>query len=178
MAPATDPLRDALRLHASQSAGEEEPRCRILLALLNTSSRIQTLLRHSLSQQKLTETGFKILSVLSSHDPLPLAPTRLAALAVMWPPTVTDVLTRLELSGLIARERSQQDRRQVLARLTPAGHKKYTAAVAHVLDTMIEMMEPLDSSHLTALRAACDTLDARTARLAESSNTRLTPASA
>ncbi|RRJ95409.1 MarR family transcriptional regulator [Opitutaceae bacterium TAV4] len=178
MTAAPDPLQHALRQCARQSAGKDEPRCRALLSFMATSNRLQTLLRQTLSQQKLTETGFKLLSVLSAHDPRPLAPTQLAADAAMWPPTVTDVLTRLELSGLIARERSHEDRRQVLAQLTPAGRKKYTAAISRILSTMIDLAAPLEGADISALRTTCDTLDSRIATLTTPGSPRPLAASA
>ncbi len=160
-----DPLQAALHQCSRQNAGKEEPRCHALLSFLGTSARLQSLLRQTLSQQKLTEAGFKILSALSTHDPRPLAPTQLASDTAMWPPTVTDVLARLELSGLIARERSREDRRQVLAQLTPAGRKKHLAAINRILSTMIELASPLATADISTLRITCDTLDSRIASL-------------
>lgn len=167
-----DPLQEALRQCARQNAGKEEPRCRALLSFMATSNRLQALLRQTLTQQQLTESGFKILSVLASHAPQPLAPTQIAADAVMWPPTVTDVMARLELSGLIVRERSREDRRQILAQLTPTGHQKYTAAISRILSTMIEVVSTLNDSDIAAFRIACDALDSRIIESTAPANTR------
>ncbi|MDR1279935.1 MAG: MarR family transcriptional regulator [Opitutaceae bacterium] len=167
MTSTIDPIHDALRHRAFKCAGKHEPRCRTLLAFLHTSDRIRAYLKHSLSTQQLTETGFRILATLFAHEDAPLSPTQISSLASMWPPTVTDVLTRLEISGLIVRERSTTDRRQILTRLTPAGRKHYTSAVDHLVGDMVRLAEPIAPAEFTVLRTACDHLDSRVAQLAE-----------
>ncbi|EIQ01883.1 transcriptional regulator [Opitutaceae bacterium TAV1] len=177
MTPSIDPIQDALRHRAFKCAGRHEPRCRTLLAFLVTSHRVRTFLKHSLSKQQLTETGFRILATLVAHEDAPLSPTQISSLASMWPPTVTDVITRLEISGLITRERSTADRRQVLIRLTPAGHKHYTSAVDHLVGDMVRLAEPIAPAEFAVLRTACDHLDSRVAQLTENAGAGSSPAS-
>ena len=59
------------------------------------------------------------LSVLVFAGPMALG--RLAELEQVTPPAITKTVSLLEGSGLVARERSAQDRRVVLVRATPAG---------------------------------------------------------
>ncbi len=170
-----DPIQEALRHRASQCAGKNEPRCRTLLALLATSQRLRSFLKHSLSKQKLTETGFKILASLSAHEEAPLSPTQIGNLTSMWPPTVTDVLSRLEVSGLIVRERSRIDRRLTLIRMTPAGRRLYTVAVTHLVGDIVRLAEPIAPTEFAALRTACDMLDSQVAQLVEEERLRNAP---
>jgi DNA-binding MarR family transcriptional regulator len=59
------------------------------------------------------------LSVLVFAGPMPLG--RLAELEQVTPPAITKTVTALEAGGLVARERSTEDRRVVLVRATPDG---------------------------------------------------------
>lgn len=52
----------------------------------------------------------------------------LAKAMALSPPTITGILDRLELRGLINRERRPEDKRRVLVALTPAGRNLANAA--------------------------------------------------
>ncbi len=73
------------------------------------------------------------------------------------------ILVSLERKGVIARQRSQQDRRQVELRLLPAGLERYQAAHGRVLamvDRLIEDMgEDAVRTLLPLLRQAADIFD-------------------
>ncbi|AHF90127.1 transcriptional regulator [Opitutaceae bacterium TAV5] len=130
MIPATDPFQQALGQHLPARSGAGKLRCRSLLALLVSAQKIRSFLRHCLLRQQLTECGFRLLAVLAAHgDRQPLNPTRIASLASMWPPTVTEALSRLEMSGLVSRERDPLDRRQISIRLTPDRGERGQAVV-------------------------------------------------
>lgn len=175
MNSSVDSVQEAIRHHAFKSAGKHEPRCRILLAFLTTSQKLRDFLRHSLLQQKLTEVGFRILTVLFNHGEAPLSHSQIASLASLWPPTVSDVLSRLEVSGLIARSRSHIDRCQVFITLTPAGRKQYTSAVTALVNDMVQLAGPVAPSDFSALRSACDALDSRVAEMKEEERLRNAP---
>jgi hypothetical protein len=65
--------------------------------------------------------------------------------------TLTDVLVRLELSGLITRRRNRSDRRQFFAELTPAGRKRCAVASRHYVGAIAKLMRRLDRNELSAL---------------------------
>lgn len=58
----------------------------------------------------------------------PLTSGALATAMTLSPPTITGILDRLELRGMIYRERRPEDKRRVLVALTPAGRKLADAA--------------------------------------------------
>jgi DNA-binding MarR family transcriptional regulator len=62
-----------------------------------------------------------LLSIVAFRGPL--AMTRLAEVEQVSVPAITKTVSRLESQGLVTRERSDQDRRLVLVRVTPKGRE-------------------------------------------------------
>jgi DNA-binding MarR family transcriptional regulator len=61
--------------------------------------------------------------------------------------TITGVVDRLEVSGLLERVRSEEDRRSVSVRLTPKGQLVYADLHTHLregLDQVLTLLEPED----------------------------------
>jgi len=98
---------------------------------------------------ELTLTQVRALRKLR-HEDKPLG--QLGAELALAPPSMTRLIDRLEERGLIERTRDEDDRRRVVARLTPAGRR---------LVTEVPLLEG------TAIRAAVETMDpSERARLA------------
>jgi len=65
--------------------------------------------------------------------------------------TITGIVDRLERSGLVQRERGEQDRRVVLARLTRKGQAIFAKMRAHADEKMLLFLGLLDEQDRQAL---------------------------
>jgi len=68
-------------------------------------------------------TSPQLLCLQTLYDDGPLTMSALAKLVQLSPSTVVGILDRLELKGLVVRERSTQDRRIVLGHITDSGRE-------------------------------------------------------
>jgi DNA-binding MarR family transcriptional regulator len=73
-------------------------------------------------------------------------------------PTLTRMVERLELEGLVRRERSAQDGRVVLVDLTPTGREELAALRERYLAVLTVRLAGLEDGQLEDLRAASDAL--------------------
>jgi DNA-binding MarR family transcriptional regulator len=99
------------------------------------------------AEKNLTRSGLsiaelQILRVLREEGSSPM--NRFCAETALSQPTITGVVDKLELRGLVERVRSREDRREVLIAITPAGndsfvkgmdlHREFVAKVLSVLE--------------------------------------------
>jgi len=99
------------------------------------------------------------LSVLVFGGPLPIG--RLAAAEQVSPPAITKTVAALEADGLAERVRSDEDRRVVLVRATPAGRallERGRAARVRVIGGMIAGLSDRDRRTLDRAAAVIATL--------------------
>ncbi|MEL6201089.1 MAG: MarR family transcriptional regulator [Pseudomonadota bacterium] len=89
---------------------------------------LQETARHAKTKtaQFLSDTGTyagqeKIFTTLAEHGAMP--PGQLAARLNVKPPTITKTMIRLEEQGYVQRMASEEDKRQVVVNLTPAGEE-------------------------------------------------------
>ena len=75
--------------------------------------------RELLKDLEITYPQYLVMLVLWERDGLTVG--EIAERVFLDSPTVTPLLKRLEAAGLVSRDRSPQDERQVLITLTPAG---------------------------------------------------------
>jgi DNA-binding MarR family transcriptional regulator len=94
----------------------------------------------------LTELGYEVLNTLKAQDSSAVLPSEISNLTGILRGTLTDVLTRLELSGLVTRRRSTEDRRQVFAELTALGRRRCEAAAVHRRAVILSLMQKLSAA--------------------------------
>jgi DNA-binding MarR family transcriptional regulator len=92
---------------------------RIVVALRRISQAIDVWSRHMLQNYGLTSPQLATLREIQAGKNVSTG--TLATALHLSQPTVTGILSRLEQRGLIARERSEDDRRSVLATVTEEG---------------------------------------------------------
>ena len=84
----------------------------------------------------------------TAHVRAELPCQEIAARMVSQTPDVTRLVDRLESAGLVARSRTQVDRRLVLVRITPAGVDLLAGLDAPVLDLHRRQMAHMDPDEL------------------------------
>lgn len=98
----------------------------LLVALRQITRAIDLHSRRLLRESGLTTSQLMILKTVAKHGQS--SPTAIAREIHLSQATVTNVLARLEDHGLVAREKSGQDRRSVEVRLTRQGESKIANA--------------------------------------------------
>jgi DNA-binding MarR family transcriptional regulator len=94
----------------------------VFLDLLRTTDMLSRGLIHILKAEELSATQYNVLRILRG-SPEGLACGEIASRMITRDPDVTRLLDRLEKRGLISRCRETNDRRTVMARITPEGLK-------------------------------------------------------
>jgi DNA-binding MarR family transcriptional regulator len=133
-------LRDEIRQRAAFSSLEQEA----LLNVIRTASRLVDDMDLLLRESGLGTTQYNVLRILrgAEHDGICRNDLRDRMLTRM--PDVTRLLDRLEEAGLVVRTRDTEDRRMVLARITPAGRR-----LLEELDEPVRQLHEKLLGHLT-----------------------------
>jgi DNA-binding MarR family transcriptional regulator len=128
----------------------------LCFALYSTSLAMTKIYRALLAELELTYPQYLVMLVLWENDELTVS--AIGERLFLDSATLTPLLKRLEAAGLVTRERSAQDERQVVIRLTRAG-KALQAKAAEVPEGIFcsaglskEQLVPL-KAQLEALRA-------------------------
>jgi MarR family transcriptional regulator, organic hydroperoxide resistance regulator len=91
----------------------------LCFAIYSTMLGLNKVYRELLKDLEITYPQYLVMLVLWERDGLTVG--EIAEQVFLDSPTVTPLLKRLEAAGLVSRDRSPQDERQVLITLTPAG---------------------------------------------------------
>lgn len=113
--------------------------CEALLQFLETADAVRDHLRRTLAEEGSTELGFEVLTALEAAAGGPLPPSVIAERCGILRGTLTDVLSRLEAAGLVVRHRNHDDRRQLLAELTPRGRVQCAHLINRYVRAMLEV---------------------------------------
>ncbi|MGA9131220.1 MAG: MarR family transcriptional regulator [Candidatus Sulfotelmatobacter sp.] len=107
----------------------------LFLELVRTTDMLSRGLVKVLRTEELSSTQYNVLRILrGSAAGLPCG--EIASRMITRDPDITRLLDRLEKRGLISRCRETEDRRMVMARITPAGMK-----------VLARLDEPVQESH-------------------------------
>ena len=96
-----------------------KPRQSLTLTLLQAREAAMGFFRPSLNQYGLTEQQWRVIRILSQYDELEIY--QLAELTCILKPSMTGVLTRMEVAGIVQRRKAEQDQRRVLVTLSENG---------------------------------------------------------
>jgi DNA-binding MarR family transcriptional regulator len=130
------------------------------VSLARTAALLQHAGEELLGRFEITQTQYNVLRILRGAGPDGLCRTEIAERMINRVPDVTRLLDRMEDAGLVERERGEEDRRFVTARITREGLKILTQ-----LDQPLHDFLETKLSHMGAgkLRALIDLLaEART----------------
>src|SRR5713226_820902 len=92
-----------------------------VVGLLRTTDRVRRTLAGVVEPQGVTLQQYNVLRILRGARPSGLPTLEIAARMVEHAPGITRLLDRLEAKTLVRRQRRDDDRRQVMCRITPAG---------------------------------------------------------
>lgn len=110
-------------------------------------------------------TGPQLGCLLAIRESGPVTTTRLAHQVYLSPSTVVGIIDRLEEKGLVARQRSRADRRQVRIAITVEGEKLAASAPSLLQDTLADALkklpEPEQVSITLSLEKVVDLMEAR-----------------
>jgi DNA-binding MarR family transcriptional regulator len=118
-----------------RSRGQE-----VVVALLRTADLVRRTVGRTLEPFDITVQQYNVLRILRGAGEQGLPTLEIAERMIEQAPGVTRLLDRLEVKGLVRRQRCAQDRRQVLCWLTPPG-----------LELVERLDEPVDSADAEAV---------------------------
>ena len=127
-------------------------------ALRRLGSLYTRLAGHASTGGDLTKPELMALSVLGVHGPSRMG--EMAAHLAVGQSAVTPVIDRLEGRGLVARRRSDTDRRAWLVTLTPSGEAAFAEDTELYRRVAAAMLDPLDEAEQAQLLQLLAKVDA------------------
>jgi DNA-binding MarR family transcriptional regulator len=140
-------LKSEIKQQKSFSSLEQEA----LLSIERTAAVLGHAFADALKPHGITPTQYNVLRILRGAGKAGLCRNEVRDRLVSQVPDVTRLLDRLEDAGLIDRERSSTDRRQVATRITGAGLSRLRSLDAPVLAMHKEHLGHLSAKQLTTL---------------------------
>jgi DNA-binding MarR family transcriptional regulator len=98
------------------------PREEVIPELLKTADIVRRRIASILAPYDVTPQQYNVLRILRGAGPAGLPTLDIGERLIEDTPGITRLIDRMELHGWVLRERSRDDRRLVLCRLTPSGH--------------------------------------------------------
>lgn len=130
-------------------------KCHALLTLVEACDALKLSLRREIAAHGLTESGLLLLAHFIERPSSGGAPGELARAVALSRQVVVEALGRLEISGLIARERSGKSRSGFVIKVTAAGRRTFSSALSHYLQSIGKVMSALDEQEIKSLDFAC-----------------------
>src|SRR5215510_10826466 len=118
----------------------------VLIAILQSADQLRRQGEALLAPHDVTLQQFNVLRILRGARPEGLCTLTIAERMIEETPGITRLIDRLEKKGLVRRVRSEEDRRQVWCRITPAGER--------VLARLDDTVEQFDRAAVGGLSAA------------------------
>ena len=114
-------MPSGLRTEIKQTRPFSSPEQEALLSLERTAAALLHGMAETFRPFDITATQYNVLRILRGAGPEGLCRNEISERLVTQVPDVTRLLDRLEDAGLVARERSESDRRMVNTRITRSG---------------------------------------------------------
>ena len=113
----------SLQREIGQTRPFRSPAHEAALGILRTADAVRRAVARVVEPKGITIQQYNVLRILRGAGPAGLPTLEIAGRMIEKAPGVTRLIDRLERAGLVARERGEEDRRQVLCRIAPAGRK-------------------------------------------------------
>jgi len=162
-----DPIREARRQWVEHGWGKAADGMAMVTSLVRAHQLLMERIEAVLRPYDLSFARYEVLRLLAFTHAGAMPMTRLGSLLQVHPTSVTSAVARLEKQAYVSRDRSETDRRVVLASITDAGRAAVEAATDGLNREVFErpgLDSPDGVADLTALlgqlrAAAGDTLD-------------------
>ncbi len=119
------------------------------IALMRTASVISRRYARLVEPHGISLAQYNVLRILRGAGPEGLPTLAIRDRMIDEGSTVTRLLDKLEQAGLVTRDRSRPDRRQVLCRITPPGDVLLTTLDPYMDETDVASMSVLNDEALT-----------------------------
>jgi DNA-binding MarR family transcriptional regulator len=126
----------------------------VVIAILRSADRLRRSGEALLAPHDVTLQQFNVLRILRGARPEGLCTLAIAERMIEQTPGITRLIDRLEKKGLVRRVRSEEDRRQVWCRITPAGERllaRLDDPVEEFDRAAVRGLSPADQDQLSAL---------------------------
>jgi len=126
----------------------------VVISVLRTADRMRRRGEALLAPHDITLQQFNVLRILRGARPDGLCTLAIAQRMIEQTPGITRLIDRLEKKELVRRVRSEEDRRQVWCRITPAGVRllaRLDDPVEAFDRAAVRALTPADQEQLTAL---------------------------
>lgn len=133
-----------------------KPRQSLTLTLLQAREAAMGFFRPSLNEHGLTEQQWRVIRILSQQGELEI--NRLAELACILKPSMTGVLARMEVAGMVNRRKVEQDQRRVLVRLAEKGETCFRSMSQQMEENYQRLQAQLGEEKLQTLLALLNDL--------------------
>jgi len=120
---------------------------RLFVTILKTADSLSEEAELTIKSAGLTATQYNVLRILRGAEPEGLLCRGIAERMISRDPDMTRLLDRMEKQSLISRQRQQDDRRVIKARITPEGLK-----LLKKLDQPVHDLHKAQFRHMTAAR--------------------------
>ena len=114
-------MGDALKKRIKQTADFESPVEEAMLNLMVAADHVRARLDRVCADFRITTGQYNVLRILRGAHPDGHPRCEIAARLIEKAPDVTRLVDRLETQGLVERDRSEEDRRLSLTRITKKG---------------------------------------------------------
>lgn len=125
-----------------QGSEEERRALDVYIKLLRATETVQSQIHHEISDYGLTMSQFAALEAL--HHLGPMCLKDIGRKILKSGGNMTLVIDNLEKAGLVRRQRSSTDRRQIEVYLTDSGHQKIMSVMPRHVARIVDLMSALD----------------------------------
>lgn len=123
----------------------------VLLNLLRTAGAFIRKETEFLKTYELTPSQYNVLRILRGASPGGLICREIGERMVAFDPDITKLLDRLEARGLVTRERQANDRRVIVARVSPEGLKLLARIDRPLQEKTKQLLTHMDARQLETL---------------------------
>jgi DNA-binding MarR family transcriptional regulator len=128
------------------------PREEVIPELLKTADLVRRRITAILAPYDVTPQQYNVLRILRGAGPAGLPTLDIGERLIEDTPGITRLIDRMELHGWVLRERSRDDRRLVLCRLTPSGNDLLAALDPIVATAPVSVLGRLPEASVRQLR--------------------------
>src|SRR6185436_18422404 len=151
-------LRSAVQEEIQQRRPFSSPAEEAVVALVRTADLLRRALTHLVEPRGITLQQYNVLRILRGAGAEGLPTLEIAGRMIEHAPGVTRLLDRLQAKGLVRRQRSAADRRQIRCWIAPAGLALLDRLEGAMQDGARRFMSPLDPGDLSAFLGLLDLL--------------------